>query len=236
MTSDVRQTDRAQRRPPPDLPVHALRGGAKAWQQMAVAAALGASAATATSLAAGVGAGYAALLAWDVAALAYVAWVWHVSWRLTAEGTAEAAVQEDPSRAIGDTILLVAAVASLIAVGFTIADAGNAHGVGKALRVAVGVISVVSSWLVVHTLFTVKYARKYYDGDDGDIDFNMERRPVWSDFAYLSFTVGMTFQVSDTDLQTSALRRLALRHMLLSYLFGAVIIAVTINLIAGLTK
>jgi len=58
---------------------------------------------------------------------------------------------------------------------------------------------------------------------------------VWSDFAYLAFTIGMTFQVSDTDLQTSALRRIALRHMLVSYLFGAVIIAVTINLLAGLT-
>jgi uncharacterized membrane protein len=63
----------------------------------------------------------------------------------------------------------------------------------------------------------------------------MASAPVWSDFAYLAFTIGMTFQVSDTDLQTSALRRIALRHMLVSYLFGAVIIAVTINLLAGLT-
>jgi uncharacterized membrane protein len=59
---------------------------------------------------------------------------------------------------------------------------------------------------------------------------------VWTDFAYLSFTIGMTFQVSDTDLQTSVLRRLALRQMLISYLFGAVIIAITINLVAGLGK
>jgi uncharacterized membrane protein len=59
---------------------------------------------------------------------------------------------------------------------------------------------------------------------------------VWTDFAYLSFTIGMTFQVSDTDLQTSALRRLALRQSLISYLFGAVIIAITINLVAGLSN
>jgi len=88
----------------------------------------------------------------------------------------------------------------------------------------------------VHTLFTTTYARAYFSADDGGIAFNMDRTPVWSDFAYLAFTVGMTFQVSDTDLQTSLLRRIALRHMLISYLFGAVIIAVTINLVAGLTK
>jgi uncharacterized membrane protein len=82
----------------------------------------------------------------------------------------------------------------------------------------------------------MKYAREYYVDQDGGIDFNMAQPPVWTDFAYLSFTIGMTFQVSDTDLQTTALRRLALRHMLISYLFGAVIIAITINVVAGLGK
>lgn len=72
----------------------------------------------------------------------------------------------------------------------------------------------------VHTVFTLKYARLYYTGTDGGI----------------SFTVGMTFQVSDTDVSDKGIRRTILRHMLLSYVFGAVIIAVTINLVAGLTK
>jgi uncharacterized membrane protein len=80
------------------------------------------------------------------------------------------------------------------------------------------------------------YARQYYTDEDGGIDFNSDEPPVWTDFAYVAFTIGMTFQVSDTDLQTPALRRLALRQMLISYLFGAVIIAITINLVAGLTN
>ncbi len=225
-----------KREEPPDLPVQALRGGSKAWRQISIAALLGTVLGVALSLSSPVNPGYAALLAWDVFAVVYVAWLWLGSWRLTPEGTAEAAVDENPSRAIADAVLLVAAVASLVAVAFTLADASNAHGVGKVLRVALGIFSVVDSWFLVHTLFSVKYARRYYDGDDGGIEFNMTHSPVWSDFAYLSFTIGMTFQVSDTDLQTSALRRVALRHMLISYLFGAVIIAVTINLIAGLSK
>ena len=132
-------------------------------------------------------------------------------------------------------VLLTAAVASLAAVVLAIADASSAQGVGKLLRVLLGIAAVITSWLLVHTLFTTKYARAYFAGpvDDG-IDFNSDEPPVWSDFAYLAFTVGMTFQVSDTDLKTSRLRRLALRHMLISYVFGAVIVAVTINLVAGL--
>ena len=73
-------------------------------------------------------------------------------------------------------------------------------------------------------------------GVGGGISFNEDARPSYSDFAYLAFTIGMTFQVSDTDLQNNDIRRLALRHMLLSYLMGAVIVAVTINLVAGMTK
>jgi uncharacterized membrane protein len=89
---------------------------------------------------------------------------------------------------------------------------------------------------MVHTIFTLRYARLYYVGRDGGIDFNQEQPPAYLDFAYFSFTVGMTFQVSDTDVQTPAVRRTVLRHALVSYLFGAVIVAGTINLIAGLTR
>ena len=90
------------------------------------------------------------------------------------------------------------------------------------------------SWLLVHTVFTLRYALLYYTGRDGGIDFNQSAPPCYSDFAYLAFTLGMTFQVSDTDLKTPNIRRTALRQALLSYLFGAVILAATVNLIAGL--
>ena len=203
------------------------------WQVLG-AAVVGALVAVAVTIASPVDAGYGTLLGWDMAAVVYCTMVWLPSWRLDAGGTAAAADREDPSRAVSGALLLTAAVASLVAVVFTIADASHAHGVRQVLLVLLGIGSVVCSWFVVHTVFTMSYAREYYRGEDGGIDFNTDDPPVWSDFAYLAFTIGMTFQVSATDLQTSALRRIALRHMLLSYLFGAVIIAVTINLLAGL--
>ena len=92
------------------------------------------------------------------------------------------------------------------------------------------------SWFLVHTLFTTRYAHEYFAGKDGGITFNMNRKPVWSDFAYLAFTIGMTFQVSDTALQDSGIRRLALRHGLLSFLFGTGILATTVNLVASLSS
>jgi uncharacterized membrane protein len=88
----------------------------------------------------------------------------------------------------------------------------------------------------VQTVFISHYARLYYSHPAGGIDFNQDARPRYSDFAYLAFTIGMTFQVSDTSLQTSAFRAVALRQALLSYLLGAVILATTINLVAGLLR
>jgi Protein of unknown function (DUF1345) len=100
----------------------------------------------------------------------------------------------------------------------------------------VGVATVGLSWLVVHTVFRLRYALLYYTAHAGEIEFNQHSPPRYSDFAYLAFTLGMTFQVSDTDLQTPHIRATALRHALLSYLFGAVILATSINLVAGLAR
>ena len=197
---------------------------------------VGAVAAVIMALASPVPAAYAVILGWDVAAAAYIVMIWQESFPLDADATAKAAIREDPSRPVADVLLLVAAVASIAAVAFAIADASNASGLAKALRAAAGVATIVCSWFLVHTVFALRYARAYFAGGEGGVDFKSDQRPHWTDFAYLSFTVGMTFQVSDTDLQTSEFRRLALRHSLLSYLFGAVIIAVAINLIASLTK
>jgi uncharacterized membrane protein len=164
------------------------------------------------------------LVGWDVAAAVYAA------------ATAGLALREDPGRAIADALLLVASVASVLAVGLAIA-AGRAGGSGaRELRAALAVASVALSWTVVQTVFTSHYARLYYSRPAGGIDFNQDAPPRFADFAYLAFTIGMTFQVSDTELQTTALRTTALRQALLSYLLAAVILATTINLVAGLLR
>jgi uncharacterized membrane protein len=99
---------------------------------------------------------------------------------------------------------------------------------------ALALATVALSWLLVHTLFTLRYASLYYADDDGGVDFNQVEPPRYADFAYLSFTLGMTFQVSDTSLTSSVMRAAALRHALMSFLFGSIILATLINLVAGL--
>ncbi len=94
-------------------------------------------------------------------------------------------------------------------------------------------ISVLLAWAVVHTVYALRYADLYYSLEGG-IQFNEVEAPDYRDFAYLAFTIGMTYQVSDTNLQAKAIRHTALRHALLSYLFGTAIIAMTINIVAGL--
>jgi uncharacterized membrane protein len=176
------------------------------------------------------------LVGWDVATVVYIAWAWVVIGSLDARETAKHAVREDPGRAAVDIILLTASVASLASVASVIAAAGPSSGINPVMASALGATSVVLSWGLVHIVFTARYARLYYTGPDGGIDFNEPDPPCYTDSAYLAFTIGMTYQVSDTDLQTKPIRRTALRHALLSYLFGAVIIAATINLLAGLAK
>lgn len=177
----------------------------------------------------------APVIGWAVAALVYSSWVWLVIGRMDAESTASHATEEDPSRATTDLLILGASLASLAAVAVILIAAHETHGTPQVLFAALAVVSVGLSWLLVHTLFTLRYARLYYRGDVGGIDFNQAEPPQYSDFAYLAFTLGMTFQVSDTNIQTHEIRSTALRHSLLSYVFGSIILAVIINLVAGLS-
>jgi uncharacterized membrane protein len=178
----------------------------------------------------------APLIGWDILALVYGSWVWSTVWRLDAESAQADATREDPGRGLADLVLLGAAIASLIAVGLVLLAAGSASGTAAYLQAGLAVISVLVSWALVHTIFTLRYARLYYSGTPGGIDFNDSGPPDYPDFAYLSFTIGMTFQVSDTDIKSKQIRRTALRHAWLSFPLVAVIIATTINLVSGLAK
>ncbi|HEX3334320.1 MAG TPA: DUF1345 domain-containing protein [Acidimicrobiales bacterium] len=176
----------------------------------------------------------AALIGWDVAALTFLVGMWLTVWSLDPEATRRRATRLDPSRTVADVLVITAGVAILAAVALALARAGGTHGGTKAYLLTIGLVSVVFSWLSVHTVFTLIYARLYYGDEIGGIEFNEEELPDYLDFAYLAFTIGMTFQVSDTNLTLKAVRRTALRHALISYLFGAVIIALVINIVASL--
>jgi len=180
---------------------------------------------------------FSVLIGWDVAAAIFLLWIWLTVWPMDADTTKRYADREDPSRAVADGAVTTAAVACLGAVGFILVLAAKASGGAKALYLVVGVLSVVAAWASVHSTFTLRYASTYYvESTPGGVDFNQRQPPRYTDFAYLAFTIGMTFQVSDTDLTTETIRRLALRHALLSYLFGAVILGLVINVVGSLLK
>jgi uncharacterized membrane protein len=174
------------------------------------------------------------LLGWDTVAVLYTGWLAFVLLGRDAEQTARRATTTDPDRVATDIALLTAAVASLVTVAFVLLRAPQTSSTPEFVQVGLGVVSVVVSWAMVHTLFTLRYAALYYGRPGGGIDFNSAEPPTYRDFAYLAFTVGMTFQVSDTVLHSTALRRTVLRQALLSYLFGTGILATTVNLVASL--
>jgi len=178
----------------------------------------------------------APLIGWDAAALVLCIWTWASVWPLDPAGTAAHSRRENPSRGLADASILGAAGASLIAVGLVLFGASHAPGALKYVEAGFAVLSVFISWALVHTVYTLKYARLYYQATPGGVSFNEDDPPQYTDFAYLSFTIGMTFQVSDTDLQSKAFRRMALHHAWISFPLGAVIIAASINLVAGLAK
>lgn len=183
---------------------------------------------------------YGLLVACDVAGAVFLTWVWATVWRLDAEATQQHSVREDPTRATADLMLLTAAAVSLFAVGLVLASAASSSGAGEVGRVALGLLSIAVSWGVVHTVFTLRYARIYYDETNGrsvgGIDFNQSEPPCYREFAYLAFTIGMTFQVSDTNLTDRRIRTAALQHALLSFVFGTGILATSINLVASLVS
>ncbi len=176
----------------------------------------------------------APILGWAAACVIYVAWVWLTIAPMDAVTTAGHATREDPSRGVADLLILLTSLASLGALGVLLVGTQAPAGGQRGVLAGIAVLSVALSWGLLHTLFTLRYASLYYSGDDGGIDFNQAEPPCYGDFAYLAFTLGMTFQVSDTNLGDHSVRMTALRHSLLSYLFGSVILATVINLVAGL--
>jgi uncharacterized membrane protein len=174
-----------------------------------------------------------ALAGWVVTAGVYVVWTQLILRGRDAEQTRRWVTREDPTRWVADVVITSASVASLGGVGYVVA-AGSHTGARAIAAAVLGILTVAASWFAVHTLFTVRYARLYYSDEPGGINFHDPDPPRFRDFAYLAFTVGMTYQVSDTDIGSTSIRAAVLRHALLSYLLGAVVLAVTINLIAGL--
>ena len=177
------------------------------------------------------------LAGWIVTATVLLVWVWLDIGRLDASTTARVATREDDSRAASRLVLVASSVLSLAAIVAALHRASSSSSELDAALTTASLVAVVVSWLVVNTVFVLHYAHLYYDGEAvGGVSFPGDQAPRYRDFAYLGFTVGMTFQVSDTAITDSTLRATVLRHALLSFVFSIAIIAMTINVVAGLVR
>jgi uncharacterized membrane protein len=190
----------------------------------------------ALALLAGASWSVAVLAASDLAIVVFAAWVWADVLGFDAERTARHALALDDSRSAAELVLLAAATPSLVAVAFTLGQAGHSGAPTRGLLTALALVSVALSWISVHTVFALRYARAYYRAPVGGIDFGDEELPDYRDFAYLALTIGMTFAVSDTALGNRELRRTATRHALLSYVFGTGIVAISVSSAAALLQ
>jgi uncharacterized membrane protein len=177
---------------------------------------------------------YSPALGWIATAGVWLVWTWLVIYPMDPQSTASHATREDPTRQTTHLIMIAASIASLAGVGYLLI-AGSGKGAGAITSALIGAASVAAAWLCVHTVFTLRYARLFYLDPAGGIEFHQHSSATYTDFAYVAFTIGMTYQVSDTDLKTPAIRATALRQALASYVLGAVVLAIAVNLVAGLS-
>jgi uncharacterized membrane protein len=177
---------------------------------------------------------FAPAVGWIAAAGTFTVWVWLSALRYDAADTAAHASREDPSQRMAQTLLILASVASFGAIGLLLIEAGKLGTSATLGLIVTALATLAASWWLVHTVYTLRYAGFYYRAGGTGIEFNQAEPPRYLDFAYLAFTLGMTFQVSDTNITSSVLRAEALRHALLSFLLGVVVVASTINLVSSL--
>lgn len=180
------------------------------------------------------------MLGWDAFCCLLILFCWATFCTMPQAEVAHNAQWEDESRSA--TLLLVGSIVSLSIVGILLlmrtAEGTLAQ---RALHHIISLLGVAFSWALLHTIYTLRYAHLYYTGNDdplkgAGLSFPEDDAPDYLDFAYFSFVLGMTFQVSDVEISSKAIRRVALLHGLISFVFNTTIIALTISIISNLGK
>lgn len=179
-----------------------------------------------------VGIAAGALAGWGVCALVAAGWSLLIIWPMDAVRTRTHATGEDPGRRTSRIIALVGSLASIAAVVVVLIEHGTSSGPLALTLAGIALVSVAASWLVIQATYVLRLADEYYSDPVGGIEFAEE--PAYTDFVYVSFGVGLTYQIADTNLTTNQMRRIVIGQSLLGYLFGAVILGTVINLLSGL--
>ena len=187
-----------------------------------------------------------AVATWDVFTVCFLGMAAAVMFGATNEHIRGNANSQDSGRHFVFVFSLFAACVSLLAVVLLLKSAKEMKGWELAFHLALAVLAVAGSWLLIHTTFAFRYAHMFYgevenpdadpqtDDRAGGLDFPKEENPDYVDFAYFSFVIGMTFQVSDVEVTARPMRRLTLLHSLLSFAFNTMILALSVNIVSGL--
>ncbi len=174
---------------------------------------------------------------WDAFGLTMILLSWISFFVINSQGIRQQSIQQDESAPVIFALVLVATMASLGEV-FLLLTCKTDYS-----KIAIAISGMLLSWILIHTIFALRYAHLYYGNDKtnkdvhaGGLNFPEDKHPDYLDFAYFSFVLGMTFQVSDVEVTSKRLRRLSLLHGLISFFFNTLIVALTINVIAGIRK
>lgn len=179
-------------------------------------------------------------LTWDAFALTILGLTWVKMLRANPQNARRTAKIQDSSRTAIFVFVISSACASLLGLGVLLLTAKGMDGRNLTETIVLSFSTVICSWLLVHTLFTLRYAHSYYRACTHKetlgygLDFPDEKEPDYLDFAYFSFVIGMTSQVSDVQITSREIRRLALVHGMVSFAFNTIILALSINIISGL--
>jgi uncharacterized membrane protein len=176
---------------------------------------------------------------WDLGAFAYLSLAWGLVAKSDARCTRDHALSQDPSRYLIFLLIVVASCASIVALGFVVGPIRELPFWSRAAHLVLTLVALISSWLLIQTVFAFHYAHRYYTGPHGEssavppLHFPGEREPDYADFMYYSFVVGMTSQVSDVAVVSRSMRRLTMIHGVLSFLFNIAVLALAINIFAS---
>lgn len=182
--------------------------------------------------------GSRALIAWNVFALSYLALVAHMAVRGSQEQMRRRALVEDEGGHFVLALAVMAALAVLVAIGSQLSTVKGLSGPARTTHVALAALTLVSSWLITQTLFALHYAHDFYAnrarGRPDGLQFPGTADPVYSDFMYFACVIGTSGQTADVGIASTSMRRVGLVHCVLAFAFNTTVLALTVNIAAGL--
>ncbi len=179
------------------------------------------------------------LIGWCAGIAVYLALAWWLAETFDAEHTRARSRSLDQPNVLILVIMLTAVGVSVTVIAMLLMQVKQMDGLQRVSHIALGMVSLAASWLVIHTIYAFHYAHRYYQLEQSDkvagagLDFPGKLDPDYFDFLYFSFVVGMTSQVSDVQVTSREMRRITLVHSVLAFGFNMLVLALSINVVAG---